>query len=684
MSPAGESAPQQRATRLLLLGCVLAGYLALAAGGLLAPGLAVVAANGSVLAAALGLGLPLEGRSLTVRKTVSFVLIAAVGLAGAVQASGLPLVSLGPAIALVLSGMLVAQGLVQQTGRDLLVGLALAAFMLVLAAGLAPGPAIAIPVVVGWVLGCATLLRIDRVRQVETADAVATTSGGAATSRQRPWGPQRLVRPLAVTAVGGLVAFLLLPQAGALQWRSSLLGGATPALGPAYSRDVAYYVGGALDLRVRGALPDDPVLTVPADSPRLWQGLVLSTYAGGAWTVGADSAPTLARTAPQTYTVGSRPGRSQLDAGSGQTEAERNDQAEPQAAFAGLLVAPGQVRQVRTADRLVAMDGDGLQLQPDRGTAAPYEVRSIPVRAVSSVTGPTSGPDPAAATWTELPASVTTRTRTLGRELVAAAPDRVAAVAAVETYLRDHATYALDSPLPRPGVDPVDDFLFNSRSGFCEHFAAAEVILLRSAGIPARLVTGFAGGEPGPAGTRTFLASDAHAWVQVFVPGHGWLSSDPTAGATLATTGSWWTPATDLLLRTFGSAGGRIALAALLLGVTGLAWAVAAVLRVRRRPRVAGAGSAAEPFAAFGRLERTLDRLGTPRAGSETVAELARRLRPEPGAAEAFRVVERALYGAAPVRADAAGRAAAELDRLSDALVAAAAARHGSGAAADR
>jgi len=83
---------------------------------------------------------------------------------------------------------------------------------------------------------------------------------------------------------------------------------------------------------------------------------------------------------------------------------------------------------------------------------------------------------------------------------------------------------------PRLGADPVDEFLFTTRRGFCEHYAAAFVVLMRSAGIPARVVTGYQGGEYNPLGDYWLVRqSDAHAWAEVWLPDGGWQRIDPTA-----------------------------------------------------------------------------------------------------------------------------------------------------------
>ncbi len=91
-------------------------------------------------------------------------------------------------------------------------------------------------------------------------------------------------------------------------------------------------------------------------------------------------------------------------------------------------------------------------------------------------------------------------------------------------------TYTLEPPLLGP--DPVDEFLFQTRAGFCEHFSSAFVYLMRAAGLPARVVTGYQGGEVNTVDRIiTVRQSDAHAWAEVFVAGRGWLRVDPTAAA---------------------------------------------------------------------------------------------------------------------------------------------------------
>jgi hypothetical protein len=99
---------------------------------------------------------------------------------------------------------------------------------------------------------------------------------------------------------------------------------------------------------------------------------------------------------------------------------------------------------------------------------------------------------------------------------------------AIESYLRTRFTYTLELT-GKPGQDPLAHFLFETRSGHCEYFASAMTIMLRTQGIAAREVNGFLPGEYNDlAGDYIVRASDAHSWVEVYFPGTGWQTFDPT------------------------------------------------------------------------------------------------------------------------------------------------------------
>lgn len=130
-----------------------------------------------------------------------------------------------------------------------------------------------------------------------------------------------------------------------------------------------------------------------------------------------------------------------------------------------------------------------------------------------------------------LPPGFNPRTQALGARLRAAAghPDDIPALA-IRHFRDSRLAYTL-APAPL-GRDDVDRFLFDTRQGFCEHFAAAFVVTLRAAGVPARVVTGYQGGEINPVdGTLVVRQSDAHAWAEVWLEGRGWQRIDPTAAS---------------------------------------------------------------------------------------------------------------------------------------------------------
>ena len=100
--------------------------------------------------------------------------------------------------------------------------------------------------------------------------------------------------------------------------------------------------------------------------------------------------------------------------------------------------------------------------------------------------------------------------------------------AVLQFFRQEPFSYTLEPPLL--GQNAVDEFLFSTRAGFCEHYASAFVVLMRAAGIPARVVTGYQGGEINPVdGFMTVRQSDAHAWAEVWLQNRGWIRIDPTA-----------------------------------------------------------------------------------------------------------------------------------------------------------
>ncbi|MEW5789585.1 MAG: DUF3488 and transglutaminase-like domain-containing protein [Pseudomonadota bacterium] len=290
-----------------------------------------------------------------------------------------------------------------------------------------------------------------------------------------------------------------------------------------------------------------------------------------------------------------------------------------------------------------------------------------------------------------LPPGGNRRARELALDLAVAGGGDAAIVERALSHFRQEKFFYTLSPPPL-GESAVDEFLFDTRRGFCEHYAGAFVFLMRAAGVPARVVTGYQGGEFNPYGRHWIVRGrDAHAWAEVWLPQLGWTRVDPTAAVAperveqgvnaalpagerldipLPVAGDWLR-ALDLGWDLVNSRWNQWVLGynhdrqrrflaslapflATLQGMVGLLTALlalgllvlAALLFQRRRP-------ALDPAArAYARFCARLARLGLPRGGAEGPADYARRAAAaRPDLAEPIATVTRlylaARYGAA-------------------------------------
>ncbi|MFA6444599.1 MAG: DUF3488 and transglutaminase-like domain-containing protein [Sterolibacterium sp.] len=176
------------------------------------------------------------------------------------------------------------------------------------------------------------------------------------------------------------------------------------------------------------------------------------------------------------------------------------------------------------AEGLMANDYEILAKTPVRARLR-YEMRSYP----AIVPGVEESPAVLREAL-QLPPRSNPRARALAarwREELGA-DDSAIARSMLDLYRRQLFVYTLSPPLL--GEHSVDEFLFDTRRGFCEHFSAGFVFMMRAAGIPARVVTGYQGGEVNPVdGMLVVRQSDAHAWAEVWLRGRGWIRVDPTA-----------------------------------------------------------------------------------------------------------------------------------------------------------
>ena len=131
--------------------------------------------------------------------------------------------------------------------------------------------------------------------------------------------------------------------------------------------------------------------------------------------------------------------------------------------------------------------------------------------------------------YLELPPDLPPEIGRLARQITAGFESPYDKAAAITGYLRTNITYSATVGTPPHGREMLAWFLFDTKTGFCNYYASAEVVLLRSIGIPARMAVGFAQGEYEPPNQYTVRQRDSHAWPEVYFPGNGWVEFEPTS-----------------------------------------------------------------------------------------------------------------------------------------------------------
>ena len=243
----------------------------------------------------------------------------------------------------------------------------------------------------------------------------------------------------------------------------------------------------------------------PRPGERYWRGPVLEEFNGRTWR--------------------------RSDRGTKRNEAPAQLPVTPPAYSYTIGLEPYHQRWIYALDRPVRWDLAGAHLS-DAGVLERSEAVSQPLDI--QMTSSAGALNPATLDTygrqreLRLPPDSNPRTAALARRLQAEHPDPGDYVSAVLAMLHNEAYFYTLTP-PRLGENPVDDFLFDSKRGFCGHYASAFTVLMRAAGLPARVVTGYLGGSENPYGGYWIVRqSDAHAWVEVWIGG-AWRRIDPTA-----------------------------------------------------------------------------------------------------------------------------------------------------------
>jgi transglutaminase-like putative cysteine protease len=498
--------------------------------------------------------------------------------------------------------------------------------------------------IVYFVFACAAFALSYRSEVEEGAAGRLVAEGAAAPKRKVPLA--EVARAAVITFVAAGLLFLVIPQPAGIKTFSLpfKVGGGLGVFGggglvnPGGSDDpssrmngISYYgFSDRMDLSIRGELSDDLMMRVRSSAPALWKGSVFDRYDGRSWTGDQGEARRLGTSPPYDYPIEFRStGPRSLVTQTFYIEAEQPNvifaAGQPDQVWHDGAVDIDALGSLRTDSTLTP--GQVYSVLSTRGSAGASELRAVTPREIP----------PSIERYLQLPTTLPDRVKGLAREITEGTTNDYDAVKAIETYMRDNYRYSLDSPVPEEGRDAVDHFLFDTRVGFCEQFASATTVMLRTLGIPARVAVGYTTGTKNAfTGYYEVKASDAHSWIEVWFPGYGWYEFDPTYAVPPAETQLAETLPIARLIGFLADVLGPIVPGGLgdllkyaLLAV--LAGTVAAGLWIIGRKWKPRMGAAPRPVPttpiarAFYRLEETLHMRGEGRPPSETAAETIRR-----------------------------------------------------------
>ena len=370
---------------------------------------------------------------------------------------------------------------------------------------------------------------------------------------------------------------------------------------------VGGYLGfaGSLDTAVRGKLSNNLVMRVRANRPSYWVGETFDTWDGESWSSTVKGTQQVGPGSPFSLPI------SGSDSTGGQTDLQT---FYIQNATANLIFHADTARQVwYPATTLFWSNDDSIVSPVGMGRGAIYTVDSTVATPTPSQLRQDQIPPPSQLkqVYTNLPHPYP-QVSALAHSVTAGATNAYDQVQDLISWMGANTRYSTDIPPLPPGADTVNEFLFGDRVGFCEQISTSLAVMLRSLGVPVREVVGYVPGAYNPVtDLYDVRADDAHAWVQVWFPGYGWQSFDPTADVPLANPSPGSTAVKDVTRALSKVPPVPVAVAA---GV--IAAAVISRRISRTRPR-----TWAEKMAR--RIERSGRRAGRRRQPGETLAEYA-------------------------------------------------------------
>ena len=348
----------------------------------------------------------------------------------------------------------------------------------------------------------------------------------------------------------GMLLFFFFPR-----FTAGYLGriGSQPSLMSGFSDDVE--LGQIGEIKKNSAVIMRVKTTLPAAAAQIrWRGIALSTFDGRRWYTTGKRERVLAmdpegwfeipeipeslrfHSIPMRYTILLQPvATDALFAPAYVLSLRGNFASDPLTPDGGARRSYLRLDSTRSLfnpfHNYVAFQYEGFSLLPN---LAPKLLREAPAEY----------PQETRATYLQLP-PLDPRVEQLARQITANAATPYDKATAIEIYLRTRFGYTLDLT-GKPEEDALARFLFVTRSGHCEYFASAMTVMLRTLGVPARVVNGFLPGQYNDIGGDYIVrASDAHTWVEVYFPGYGWLTFDPTppgrdAEGLLSRVGAYW------------------------------------------------------------------------------------------------------------------------------------------------
>ena len=318
------------------------------------------------------------------------------------------------------------------------------------------------------------------------------------------------------------------------------LSNAVTSLQSPYSNGGANFYSESLPLGLYAAQGNQPVFTVKVlSAPNsithyYWRGRVYDFYANGQWS--NSSASSL------DFQSESQP----LNLVNAQNRTEAQFQFTMELPQQSLLYAPSEPVWTDQPGSVTVTAAGGGQNDPLAWFANPPIVQGGRYQVRAEIADPSVTELQAAGTnyptwvqdhYLEIPQNIQAVIQSLAERVTSGQPTPYDKAQAITNYLRNTIQYSLTVPSPPPGEDPAVWVLFDYKKGFCNYYASAEVLMLRSIGIPARIAVGFAEGESNNndvlsqthnSESYTVLNRDAHAWPEVYFPDIGWVTFEPT------------------------------------------------------------------------------------------------------------------------------------------------------------